>query len=187
MKYLIAGLGNIGLEYELTRHNIGFMVLDHFAKKHNLTFVSDRLASICELKYKGKSITLIKPTTFMNLSGKAVNYWMQNQKIPIENILVITDDLNLPLATMRLRAKGSSGGQNGLNSINETLQTENYARLRMGIGNNFPKGQQVNYVLSRFSKEEYETYLPILDKASDAILSFCTDGVERAMNVYNTK
>jgi PTH1 family peptidyl-tRNA hydrolase len=187
MKYLIAGLGNIGPEYELTRHNIGFLVLDHLASKHGLKFNSDRLAFTSELKYKGKSIHLIKPTTYMNLSGKAVNYWMKDLKIPKENILVITDDLALPYAKIRIRTKGSSGGHNGLKNIEETLESGEYARMRFGVGNDFGKGRQVDYVLSNFSKEEL-IELPLhMDKCCEAILSFCTIGVERTMNTFNTK
>ena len=185
MNYLIAGLGNIGLEYELTRHNIGFLVLDKLAEKHGLKFDTDRLAMKTELKFKGRNITLIKPTTYMNLSGRAVSYWMQTNKIPLENILVLCDDLNLPFATTRMRGKGSSGGQNGLNNINEILATENYARLRIGIGNDYPKGRQVDYVLSRFNNEQFKEMPFLLDHACDASLSFCTEGLLNAMNKYN--
>lgn len=183
--FLIVGLGNIGTEYELTRHNIGFMTLDKLATKNNLTFSSDRLASTSELNYKGKKIHLIKPNTYMNLSGRAVGYWMQNLKIPIENILVICDDLNLSFGTLRMRGKGSSGGQNGLNNINELLGTDNYARLRMGLGNDYPKGRQAEYVLSRFSATQTPEIPFIIDRAIDAILCFCTDGLTNAMNKYN--
>lgn len=184
--YLIVGLGNIGAEYELTRHNIGFMALDKFALKHNLKFETDRLASICELNYKGKKIHIIKPNTYMNLSGRAVGYWMQILKIPIENILVICDDLNLSFGILRMRGKGSSGGQNGLNSINELLGTENYARLRMGVGNDFAKGRQAEYVLSRFSNSQQLELPFVIDRASDAAISFCTEGIGNAMNKYNS-
>jgi peptidyl-tRNA hydrolase, PTH1 family len=187
MKYLIVGLGNIGPEYELTRHNIGFLVLDYLADKHGLKFSSGRHAFITELKYKGKSIHLIKPTTYMNLSGKALNYWMKDLKIPKENILAVTDDLALPFAKLRLRSKGSSGGHNGLKNIEETLGTNEYARLRFGVGNDFGKGRQVDYVLSNFSKEELIELPLYMDKCCEAILSFCTIGIERTMNVFNTK
>jgi PTH1 family peptidyl-tRNA hydrolase len=187
MKFLIAGLGNIGPEYELTRHNIGFLVLDRLADKHGLKFDSDRLAFTSELKYKGKSIHLIKPTTYMNLSGKAVNYWMKDLHIPKENILVITDDLALPYGKIRMRSKGSSGGHNGLKNIEEILGTNEYTRLRFGVGDDFSKGRQVDYVLSNFSKDEFIDLPLFLDKCCDAILSFCTIGVERTMNTFNTK
>jgi PTH1 family peptidyl-tRNA hydrolase len=187
MKYLIAGLGNIGPEYELTRHNIGFLILDHLANKHGVQFHSDRLAFTTELKYKGKSIHLIKPTTYMNLSGKAVNYWMKNLHIPKENLLVITDDLALPYGKIRMRSKGSSGGHNGLKNIEETLETTEYARLRFGVGNDFGKGRQVDYVLSNFSKEEFIELPLYLEKCAGAILSFATQGIERTMNTFNTK
>lgn len=185
MNYLIAGLGNIGLEYDQTRHNVGFMALDFFSKKHNITFETDRLASISLLKFKGRQIYLIKPSTFMNLSGRAISYWMLQHKISIENILILCDDLNLPFDTIRIRAKGSSGGQNGLNNINEILCTENYARMRIGIGNDFAKGKQVDYVLSRFSAEQSQKIPLLFEKTTDAILSFCTEGIEQAMTKYN--
>lgn len=185
MNYLIAGLGNIGPEYELTRHNIGFLTVDRLADKHSLKFDTDRLAYKTELRHKGKNIHIIKPTTFMNLSGRAVAYWMQALKIPLENLLVVTDDLNLPFGKIRMRSKGSSGGQNGLNNINEVLGTENYARLRLGIGNEFSKGRQVDYVLGRFTSEQFAELPAIMDTASDAIVSFCLEGVNNAMNKYN--
>jgi peptidyl-tRNA hydrolase, PTH1 family len=187
MKYLIAGLGNIGPEYELTRHNIGFLVLDRLADKNQIKFDSSRYAFISELKYKGRSINLIKPTTYMNLSGKAVNYWMKELKVPIENVLIITDDIALPFAKLRLRAKGSSGGHNGLESIQEALGTDAYVRLRVGVGSEFSKGRQVDYVLSNFSKEELNELPFVMDKAVEGILSFCTVGLERTMNIVNTK
>jgi PTH1 family peptidyl-tRNA hydrolase len=187
MKYLIAGLGNIGPEYELTRHNIGFLVLDHLALKHSIQFDYGRLAFTAELKHKGRTIYLIKPTTFMNLSGKAVNYWMKILNVPVENLLVITDDIALPFAKLRLRGKGSNGGHNGLGSIQEVLGTDAYARLRFGVGGDFPKGKQADYVLSNFSKPELIELPLVMDKVADGILSFCTIGLERTMNVVNTK
>lgn len=187
MNYLIAGLGNIGPEYELTRHNIGFLALDYIAEKQKASFSLEKLAMKTDFSFKGKTFHLIKPTTYMNLSGKSVAYWMQLLKIPQERILVICDDLNLPFGALRMRAKGSSGGQNGLNNINEILGSEVYARLRMGIGNDYPKGQQVNYVLGRFSPAQFEELPFIFDKTTEAILSFGLEGVERAMNKYNTK
>jgi PTH1 family peptidyl-tRNA hydrolase len=187
MKYLIAGLGNIGPEYELTRHNIGFLILDRFAEKHNLKFDSGRYAFSAEFKHKGRSIHLIKPTTYMNLSGKAVNYWMKDLKVPVENILVITDDIALPFGKLRMRGKGSSGGHNGLGNIQELLGTDAYARMRCGVGGDFAKGRQVDYVLGNFSGEEKKELPFVMDKAMDGILSFCTVGLERAMNFVNTK
>ena len=185
MKFLIAGLGNIGPEYEVTRHNIGFLTLDRLADNHKIDFSTHRLADKAELKYKGKQIHLIKPNTFMNLSGKAVTYWLQELKIPKENLLVIVDDIALPFGSLRLRSKGSSAGHNGLNNIELVLGGQDYSRLRMGIGNNFSKGQQVDFVLSPFEKEEFDTLPGIMDKAIEMILSFCTIGVERTMNFYN--
>jgi len=185
VNYLIAGLGNIGPEYELTRHNIGFMAIDNFAEKHGLKFESERLAYKSELRFKGQNIHLIKPTTYMNLSGKALAYWMQQLKIPLENILIITDDLNLPFGKFRMRGKGSSGGQNGLNNISEVLETQNYARFRLGIGNDYAKGRQVDYVLSRFSQDQFKELPFVMGSVSDAILSFCLEGITVAMNKYN--
>lgn len=185
MNYLIAGLGNIGPEYELTRHNIGFLCIDQFADKHNAKFEVNKLAYKAEFKFKGKNIHLIKPTTYMNLSGKAVAYWLKELKIPLENVLILTDDLNLPFGKVRMRAKGSSGGQNGLNNINEVLQTENYARLRIGIGNEYAKGHQIDYVLSRFSQDQFKEMPFLMDRVADQTLSFCMEGIAVAMNKYN--
>ena len=185
MNYLIAGLGNIGPEYELTRHNIGFLVLDQLAQKNNVNFGSGRYAFYSQFKFKSRTLTIIKPTTFMNLSGKAVNYWMKDLKIPVENVLVITDDLALPYGKLRLRSKGSSGGHNGLGNIQEVLASDVYARLRFGVGSDFPKGRQVDYVLSNFSSGELAELPIIIDKAIDAVHSFCTLGVEKAMTTCN--
>jgi PTH1 family peptidyl-tRNA hydrolase len=185
MKYLIAGLGNMGPEYELTRHNIGFLTLDRLADNHKIDFATERLADKAELKYKGRHIHLIKPNTFMNLSGKAIAYWLQYLKIPKENLLVVVDDLALPFGSHRLRTKGSAAGHNGLKNIEETLGGQDYARLRMGIGKEFAKGQQIDYVLSTFEKEEFEKLPAIMDKSIEMILSFCTMGVERTMNFFN--
>lgn len=185
MKFLIAGLGNIGAEYELTRHNIGFLVLDQLADEHKVSFSPDRLADKAEFKFKGRSIHLIKPTTYMNLSGKAISYWLQDLKIPKENLLVVVDDLALPFGTLRLRTKGSSAGHNGLKNIEQVLNGQDYSRLRFGIGNEFSKGQQVDYVLSNFEKEEFEKMPAIIKKANEVILSFCTTGAERTMNQFN--
>jgi PTH1 family peptidyl-tRNA hydrolase len=186
MKYLITDLGNPGPKYELTRHNIGFLTLDRLADREGAgNWTTGRHADITELKYKGRSLYLIKPITFMNLSGKAVNYWLQELKIPKENLLVITDDLSLPYGKLRMRGKGSAGGHNGLKDIEKVLGGQEYARLRMGIGDDFHKGQQVDYVLSNFSKQEMDNMLPLLDTASDMILAFATLGLEKAMNQFN--
>jgi len=184
MKYLIVGLGNIGAEYELTRHNIGFLVADYIADKANVSFKSSRLASTANLKYKAKNIYLVKPTTFMNLSGKAVNYWMQQLKIPIEKTLIIADDIALPLEKIRMRAKGSSAGHNGLKNIEDTIGS-NYCRLRVGIGDEFQKGKQVDFVLSRFNDQELKELPKVIKNAGEAALSFCTIGIERTMNFFN--
>lgn len=186
MKFLIVGLGNIGPEYELTRHNIGFLTLDRLADQEGLTFEHDRHAFKTELKFKGRSMMLIKPTTYMNLSGKAVNYWLQQLNIPIENLLIITDDVALPLGKLRMRGKGSDAGHNGLKNIAQTLSTTSYPRLRFGIGDNFHKGQQVDYVLGRFTKDEFDKLPELMDKAIDMIKGFCTIGIERTMSQYNS-
>lgn len=186
MKFLIAGLGNIGSEYEHTRHNIGFDVLDHLAAVGNCTFRSDKLAYVTELKHKGKTYVLIKPTTFMNLSGKAVNYWIQKEKIAIENMLVITDDLALPLGKIRIRKKGSDGGHNGLKNIQEILGTTEYSRLRFGIGSDFPKGRQVDFVLGKWDVTEKELLAQTIKKAGEAVLGLGSIGIDRVMNIYNS-
>lgn len=186
MKYLIAGLGNIGPEYELTRHNIGFLVLDRLADEHKFTFELTRHAEKAELKYKGRQLHFIKPTTYMNLSGKAVAYWLQELSIPKENLLVVVDDLALPFGTLRMRTKGSSAGHNGLKNLEQLLGGQDYARLRFGIGDEFHKGQQIDYVLSNFSKKEFEELPPLMDKASEMIFSFCTMGAARTMSLYNS-
>ena len=185
MKYLIAGLGNIGPEYELTRHNIGFLVLDRLADQFNAEFSTDKLANKTEIKHKGRSLHLIKPTTYMNLSGKAINYWMQTLKIPHDHLLVVVDDIALPFGACRLRAKGSSAGHNGLKNIEQVLGGNKYPRLKFGIGNDYPTGGQVNYVLSNFKRSEFEALPERMDKAADMILSFSTIGVSRTMNEYN--
>jgi len=185
LKYLIAGLGNIGPEYELTRHNIGFLVLDRIADNHKIDFTTQRLADKAEFKYKGKQLHLIKPNTYMNLSGKAIAYWLQELKIPKENLLVIVDDLALPFGTLRMRTKGSSAGHNGLKNIEQLLGGQEYARLRFGIGSEFQKGQQVDYVLSNFSQDEFKGLPALMDKAEEMVKSFCTIGSERTMNFFN--
>jgi PTH1 family peptidyl-tRNA hydrolase len=186
MKYLIAGLGNMGPEYELTRHNIGFLTLDRFADLHKINFTTDRLANKAELKYKGRQLHLIKPNTFMNLSGKAISYWLQDLKIPKENLLVVVDELALPFGSLRMRTKGSAAGHNGLKNIEQLLGGQDYSRLRMGVGNDFAKGQQVDFVLSNFSQDQFKELPAIMDKAGEMILSFCTIGAERTMNFFNT-
>lgn len=185
MKFLIAGLGNIGPEYELTRHNIGFLVLDRLADVKGITFELSRHAEKAELKFKGKQIHLIKPTTYMNLSGKAIAYWLQELKVPKENLLVVVDDIALPFGTLRMRKQGSAAGHNGLTHIEQVLGGTDYTRLRFGIGNNFSKGQQVDYVLGNFTQEELQALPPLMDKASEMILSFCTIGPDRTMSQFN--
>ncbi|MEM6844219.1 MAG: aminoacyl-tRNA hydrolase [Bacteroidota bacterium] len=185
MKYLIVGLGNPGPKYELTRHNIGFLTLDRLADQHQSIFEVGRLAEVAEIKHKGRTLHLVKPTTFMNLSGKAVNYWLQELKIPKERLLILTDDIALPFGTLRMRAKGSSAGHNGLKNIEQLTGGQNYSRLRMGVGDDFHKGQQVEYVLSQFPREELDQLPEVMDRAGDMILSFCTIGIDRTMSQYN--
>jgi PTH1 family peptidyl-tRNA hydrolase len=187
LKYLIAGLGNIGSEYAHTRHNIGFDVLDALAGASNISFADGRYGFTTVYKFKGKSIVLLKPSTYVNLSGKAVDYWLKKHKIPLENLLVIVDDLALPFGVLRLKPRGGDAGHNGLINITEVLGTSNFARLRFGIGADFPKGYQVDYVLSRFSEEE-KTILPqrIL-LATDIIRSFAASGADNTMSLYNNK
>ena len=187
MKYLIVGLGNIGAEYAHTRHNIGFDIADAFAQKHNAVFSSDRYADMAQVKMKGKSITLIKPTTYMNLSGKALRYWMQEFKIDLQNVLVLVDDLALPYGTLRMRGNGSDAGHNGLKNINEVMLTQNYPRLRFGIGNDFPKGRQVEFVLGKWDDTESKALPELLSKCVEACECFVLQGLPKAMNLYNTK
>ena len=185
MKYLVIGLGNPGPQYELTRHNVGFLTLDRLAEQQGSTFRSDRLADVADFKYKGRTVHLAKPTTFMNLSGKAVNYWLQALKIPKENLLIITDDLALPFGTLRMKPKGSSAGHNGLKNIEDLTGGQDYARLRFGVGNDFHRGQQVDYVLSPFPREELDALPELMDRAAEMILSFATIGIERTMSQFN--
>lgn len=187
MKYLIVGLGNIGPEYEDTRHNIGFNVLDAFAKASNAVFENKRYGAVCEMKLKGRSLILLKPGTYMNLSGKAVSYWMQKEKIALEDMLVVVDDLALPFGTLRLRAQGSDGGHNGLKNINALLGTTLYARLRYGIGNDFLKGRQIDYVLGKWEGEEAQQLPALLEKGGEIITNFVLQGVTKAMNAFNKK
>lgn len=187
MKYLIVGLGNIGAEYENTRHNIGFNILDALAKASNVVFSPNRYADTAVVKYKGRSLTLVKPTTYMNLSGKAVNYWMQAEKIKLDNLLIITDDIALPFGTLRLKGKGSDGGHNGLKNINQLLATTAYARLRFGIGNEFHRGSQIDYVLGNWSSEELEKLDERINQSQKIIQGFCTIGLSQTMSDYNGK
>jgi PTH1 family peptidyl-tRNA hydrolase len=187
MKYLIIGLGNIGDEYANTRHNIGFIAADALAASGKAVFETGRYASVARMTLKGRQMVIIKPTTYMNLSGKAVRYWMQKEEIDKENILVIVDDLALPLGALRLRARGSDGGHNGLISIAEIIGSTDFARLRIGIGNDFAKGYQVDYVLGRWSAEEEKILLPRIEVTVELIKSFVLTGIERTMNFFNKK
>ena len=187
MKYLIAGLGNIGSEYSNTRHNIGFIVLDALAKASNISFSDARYGSVVEVKHKGRTFILLKPSTYMNLSGKAVSFWLQKEKIPVENLLVILDDIALPLGSLRLRTNGSDGGHNGLKSIDSILGHQNYSRLRFGIGGDFPKGYQVDHVLGEWGDDELKVLPDSIKKANDIIFSFGTIGIERTMNFFNKR
>ena len=187
MKYLIIGLGNPGAEYENTRHNIGFKVLDALVSASNTSFTTDRYADLAEVKFKGRNLVLIKPNTFMNLSGKAVNYWMQNTKIDVENMLVVTDDISLPFGILRLRKKGSDGGHNGLKDIQAVLGNSNYPRLRFGVGDDFSRGKQVEYVLDDFSDEDYTAINNRMEMAVKMIQAFATIGIEYAMSDFNGK
>jgi PTH1 family peptidyl-tRNA hydrolase len=184
-KFLVVGLGNIGSEYVRTRHNIGFDMADAFVQKHGGLFQSGRLADVATIKWKGKNIIVIKPSTFMNLSGKAVKYWMEKEKIDIQNILVLLDDLALPLSKLRLRGSGSDAGHNGLKSIQELLQTDKYPKLRFGIGNNYPKGMQVDFVLGKWTPEELPVVHLKLQKSVEVIESFIAIGIERTMTEVN--
>ncbi|HEY4062739.1 MAG TPA: aminoacyl-tRNA hydrolase [Puia sp.] len=184
-KFLIVGLGNIGAEYAGTRHNIGFDVLDALAAKQNTHFVVERLAEMVEIKWKGHILVCIKPTTYMNLSGRAVKYWMDREKIVIGNMLVVLDDLALPLSRFRLRSGGSDAGHNGLTSIRESLGTDAYPRLRFGIGNDFPRGRQVDFVLGKWVESELPLVRVKIDKSVELIESFAAIGIERTMNLYN--
>jgi len=187
MKYLIVGLGNIGREYEDTRHNIGFRVLDALAKASNIVFADRRYGFVSELRIKGRTLILLKPSTYMNLSGNAVRYWLNHEKIPVENLLVVVDDLALPFGTLRLKGKGSNAGHNGLGNIQSVLGTQEYARLRFGIGSEFPRGRQVDYVLDDFSDEEEKELPEKLETCGEIIKSFCLAGIQNTMNQYNNR
>ncbi len=187
MKYLIIGLGNPGAEYEKTRHNIGFKMLDRLASLSNISFFTDRYADICDVMFKGRKLILVKPSTFMNLSGKAVKYWMQKSKVKQEKILVITDDISLPFGVLRLRKKGSAGGHNGLCNIQEALGNTTYSRLRFGVGNDFPRGHQADYVLSSFTDEDNKTIDERIEIGIKIVQGFATNGIERTMSDFNGK
>ena len=187
MNYLIVGLGNIGVEYANTRHNMGFMVLDAWAQASNIVFESGRYGSTATVSFKGRKFTLLKPSTYMNLSGKAVRYWLTELKLQPDQLLVISDDLNIPCGTLRLRKNGSAGGHNGLTNINELIGTQEYARIRMGIGNDFGRGQQVDYVLGELSAEEKEQMPELCKRVIDGVKAWALMGPDRAMNTLNTK
>ena len=187
MKYLVAGLGNIGNEYAHTRHNIGFDILDALAGASNISFKDKRYGKVSEMKYRARTYVLLKPSTFMNLSGNAIRYWLKKEKLPIENLLVVVDDLALSFGTLRLRAKGGDAGHNGLNHIQTIMGTTNYARLRFGVGNDFFPGQQVDYVLSGWTEEQEKALPDRIEMAGEIIKSFGVIGLQRTMNVYNNK
>ena len=186
-KFLIVGLGNIGPKYADTRHNIGFQILDYYSKTNDLTWESVKFGERAQHKIKGRTVILLKPNTFMNLSGKAVRYWLTQEKIPLENLLIITDDLNLPFGTIRIRTKGSAGGHNGLKDIQQTLQTTNYNRFRFGISDDFSKGRQIEYVLGEWEPNELEQMNERLALSNEVIDSFVLAGVTNTMNTYNGK
>ena len=186
-KYLIVGLGNVGEKYDHTRHNIGFSILDEIAKQENVIFEPQKLGSIAKFRYKGRLFILLKPATYMNLSGKAVKYWITKEKILLENLLIICDDLNIPFGTIRLKPKGSAGGHNGLLDINESLQTQNYARFRFGVGDSFKKGNQVDYVLGNWNDDETKKLPERLKKSYELVKSFGTSGIANTMSDFNGK
>lgn len=187
MKYLIVGLGNIGTEYADTRHNVGFMVVERLLARFDTTTQRNRYASTATVKHRGRQVLLVMPSTYMNLSGKAVRYYLDQEHIPIERCLIVYDDLALPFGQLRMRAKGSDGGHNGLKHINQTLGRQDYPRLRVGIGDDFPKGRQVDYVLSPFSDTEQAALPDVLDQGVEAVLSFVSIGIDRTMNTINQK
>jgi PTH1 family peptidyl-tRNA hydrolase len=186
-KYLIVGLGNIGSKYENTRHNIGFKILDEIAVKEDIVFESQKLGAVTKFRFKGRTFILLKPATFMNLSGKAVKYWLVKEKIPLENLLIICDDLNIPFGTIRLKSKGSAGGHNGLKDISDSLQTQNYSRFRFGVSDEFKKGNQVDYVLGEWNVEETDKLTERLEKSYELVKSFGTAGIENTMSEFNGK
>ncbi|MFZ9263429.1 MAG: aminoacyl-tRNA hydrolase [Chitinophagaceae bacterium] len=184
-KFLIVGLGNIGDEYANTRHNIGFDILDYFTAKHNVAFSTDRLASKAIVSIKGRKIICIKPTTYMNLSGRAVKYWMDKENIEVNNILVLVDELAVPINKLKMKPAGSDGGHNGLKSIQESIATTHYPRLRFGIGNDFPKGMQVEYVLGKWHKEQIDMVSKKIERSAQAIEDFVLTGIDKAMESVN--
>ncbi|NJB36402.1 aminoacyl-tRNA hydrolase [Croceivirga sp. JEA036] len=184
-KFLIVGLGNIGAEYANTRHNIGFKVLDALAEEEQFTFESAKLGSVATFTHKGKTVICLKPSTYMNLSGKAVKYWMDQEKIPLNNVLIITDDIHLDFGTIRLKGKGSDGGHNGLKDIQNVLQTSTYHRFRFGVGANFGKGKQVDFVLGKWTAQEESALVERLQKSTDLIRSFVFAGPKNTMNLFN--
>lgn len=186
-KFLIVGLGNPGPKYEETRHNVGFKIVEHLANEHDTVFESKKLADLCRISVKGRMFILIKPITFMNLSGKAVNYWMEKENITIENVLVITDDINLDFGTIRIKGKGSHGGHNGLRNIQDILNTNKYARFRFGVGSEFSKGNQVDYVLGEWDEEEKNHLKERVETSGKAIISFGLAGINNTMNDFNGK
>ncbi len=187
MKYLVAGLGNIGKEYDNTRHNVGFMILDALAGASNIVFEDRRYGFVAEYKFKARTFILLKPSTYVNLSGRAVSFWLKKEGILPENLLVVCDDIALPFGTLRLRAKGSDGGHNGLRSVSEVLGTHDFARLRFGVGDHFHKGYQVDFVLGKWTPDEARQLPSLTEKCSEIIRSFGTLGIERTMNLYNKK
>jgi len=186
-KFLIVGLGNIGDAYKNTRHNIGFKILDAVAAEHKVSFETEKLGDLASFSFKGRNFTLLKPSTYMNLSGKAVKYWMDKEKVPIENILVVTDDVHIDFGTIRIKAKGTAGGHNGLKDIQEKLNTQEYARFRFGVGANYAKGRQADFVLGAWDKEETSQLIERLPTSSNVITSFGTAGLANTMNTFNGK
>jgi len=186
-KYLIVGLGNIGAKYDNTRHNIGFKIVDALAKEQGVSFETDKLGDLATFRFKGRTFVLLKPSTYMNLSGKAVKYWMDKEKIAVENILVVTDDLNIDFGTIRLKGKGSAGGHNGLKDIQEKLNTTSYPRFRFGVGADYSKGRQVDFVLNEWTKEETSVLIERIPVSCNLITSFGTAGMANTMNSYNGK
>lgn len=186
-KFLIVGLGNIGDKYVNTRHNIGFQILDALAKDKNVKFETEKLGDVARLRFKGKTFILLKPSTYMNLSGKALKYWMAKEKVAIENVLVVTDDVNIEFGAIRIKAKGSAGGHNGMKDIEDKLGNQKYPRFRFGVGGDYPKGRQVDFVLGQWTKEEESQLIERIPISAKAILSFGTDGINNTMNNYNGK
>ncbi|MDR2232528.1 MAG: aminoacyl-tRNA hydrolase [Tannerella sp.] len=185
MRFLITGLGNIGPDYWGTRHNIGFRIVNLLAEEAGIVFTEQRFGAVARIRVKSAELILLKPNTFMNLSGNAVRYWLQKENISVENLLIVVDDLSLPFGTLRLKPKGSHAGHNGLHHIQDTLGTQDYARLRFGIGNDFAPGRQIDYVLSPFTSEELEKMPPLVSQAAEIVKSFCLSGVDFTMNQYN--